>query len=425
MKKLNSFNKSIVISALAGAFVSAHSATFDLSGDYRFGTNMIENLDLNGSNDTLNFWEHRFRLNPDVLIDQHFKFRSQMVFLGTTEGIAGVDTPNQMGSPLDGSLSPESFTQALLVQQAYMEWASDWGLLRIGRVPKAWGLGVLYRQPDTFLSDFGSYSDRIDFKAMLGNLGLTLAFEKRNEGSLRSDSDDSDAYILSMDYSNPESGLASGILYERVVTGASAPAELHNSSHNLSIFAKKTWGNFSLGSEFAMISESGLDPRNGLLFQANQEGSGLRYGVDFAYASSTGSTNFVFNPNYRPLLLLFRHDLGASSTSVRGGNHSVGGVGADVTGQNGGGAYLAKAHVAHQFKNSSFQLGGQIGWASLVNATDSGERGLGFEADLSLVQKWYDNFKVYYAGGILFPGSAWAANPHISWGLELKGVIDF
>ncbi len=403
---------------------TSQAATFDLSGDYRFGTNMYQNLGFAGGSDNLNFWEHRFRLNPDVLIDQHFKFRSQMIFLGTTNGATSEALPSQMGTAIDGGLTANSGKQSLLLQHAYLEWASDWGLLRVGRVPKAWGLGALYRQPDTFLSDYGSFSDRIDFKAMLGNLGLTIGFEKRNEGDLRRDSDDSDAYILSMDYSNPESGLASGILYERVVTGASAPTTLRNSSHDLSIFAKKTWGTFSLGSEFAMLSEQGIDPRTGVLLQANEEGSGLRFGADFAYATSSSNSTFIFNPNYRPLMLLFRQTLGpASSAAVRGAGGQ--GVGSDITGTNGGGAYLAKAHLAHQFKNSSFQLGGQLGWAALTNAASNGETGLGIEADISLVQKWYDNFKVYYAGALLIPGDAWGSNPKTAWGLELKGVIEF
>jgi hypothetical protein len=421
-KKLLSMTASFGLCAIFTApFNTAQAATFDLTGDYRFGTNMYQHLDTSGNSDNLNFWEHRFRLNPDVLIDQHFKFKSQVIFLGTTEGAIAETLPSQFGSALDGGLSVGSGEQALLLQNAYLEWSSDWGLLRVGRVPKAWGLGALYRQPDIFLSDFGSSSDRIDFKAMLGNLGLSIAFEKRNEGDLRRDSDDSDAYILSMDYSNPESGLASGILYERLVTGAAAPATFRNSSHDLSIFAKKTWGDFSLGSEFAMLSEENIDPRTGILFQANQEGTGLRYGLDFAYASSTGNSTFTFNPNYRPLLLLFRQSLGATSTlNVRGGS-----VGADVTGTGGGGVYLAKAHVAHQFKNSAFQLGGQIGWASLVNSASNGESGLGIETDLSLIQKWYDNFKVYYAAALLMPGNAWGSSPKAAWGVELKGVIEF
>ncbi len=410
------------------SFSAATAATFDLSGDYRFGTNMYQNVDLvsgnavSGATDNLNFWEHRFRLNPDVLIDQHFKFRSQMIFLGATGGAPTNNVPTSFGSGLD---SAEASQQGLYLQQAYLEWSSDWGLLRVGRVPKAWGLGVLYRQPDPFLADFASVSDRIDFKAMLNNLSLTLAFEKQKEGLLRRDSDDAETYILSMDYSSPESGLASGILYERSVNGPGANIG-RSSSHDLSIFAKKTWGTFNLGAEFAMLNESGDNPRNGILFQASQDGKGLRYGLDLAFASSSSGDNFSFHPNYRPFLILFRHNLGPNVAveDVRGGGGAQS-LGSDVTGNGGGGAYLGRAHLAHQFRNSSFQLGGQLGWASLIDEGSAGSKNLGFEFDLSLVQKWYENFKVYYAGGVLFPGSAWASNPKVTWGLELKGVLEF
>jgi len=419
--------KTLLSLSLLSLSLPAFSASFSLSGNYRFGTNMLVNTDLSsgkkaGAGSTSSFLEHRFLLRPDVLIDERFTIKSELNFLQATGGANQV--PPYFGTPLDSNASQTAGDQQMIVSQLYLNWASDWGLFRFGRIPKTWGLGLLYDAGEDAFDDFKTVKDRADFQAMLGSLGLRFAFEKGAESVINGDYDDMDTYELGIDYSNAEASSNVGILYSRNIRSQKIGGM--NSSHDLSIFAKKTFGKFQLGAEFASISEEARNASTGLLVQADGAFGNFNLGYDFAYASASSNSSFKFNPNYRPFMFLFRQSLGGATAATEFRNGSgLRGVGGDVAGDGGKGAIVNKLHASYKFTGSQLTLGSDLGFAQLAKKGTNGQSSLGFETDVFLAHQWYENFKLQYALGLLVPGKAFGPNPKTAWGFELKGALNF
>ena len=419
---LRAFSCASVLSLTLPVF----AASFSLSGNYRFGTNMLVNTDLAdgkkpGAGNTSSFLEHRFLLRPDVLIDERFTIKSELNLLQANSANGNNEVPPFFGTPLDSNTSQQTLEDQLVVSQMYLNWASDWGLFRFGRIPKSWGLGLLYDAGEDSFDDFKTIRDRADFQAMLGSLGLRFGFEKGAESVINGDFDDVDTYELAIDYSNAEGSSNVGILYSRNIRSQKVGGL--NSSHDVSIFAKKAWNKFQLGGEFVSISEEARNASTGFLAQVDGSFGNFHLGYDFAYASASSNSGFKFNPNYRPFMFLFRQSLGSSpaATEFRNGR----GVGSDVAGDGGKGALVNKINASYQFSGSQLTLGSDFGFASLGKKGSNGESSLGFETDVFVSHQWYENFKLQYALGLLVPGKAFGSDPKTTWGFELKGALNF
>jgi hypothetical protein len=408
--------------------MSAHAATFSLSGNHRFGTNLFSNLDLAsgtraGAGDTTTFWEHRLLVRPDVVIDDRFTIKSEVSLLQV-----GPTSPNSagdgFGAALDSSATQANGQAMVLLRRAWLEWASDWGIFRAGRMPKAWGLGLVYDAGNESFDDFGTTADRVAFQAMLGNLGLNIAYEKEAEGLLASDGDDAETYELSLDYSNPESLFDVGLLYaRRVRTAGSAPfiAGLR-SSNDLSIFARKRVGKLQFGGEFASVAEDTKANALGVLAQVDYLPGAWNLGLDLAYASGSASGSFIFHPNYRPFLLLYSHRMGPNSNPTVA---RLSPVGSTVGDGSGNGAFLTKANASYAFAASKITVGADFGFATLARQGSNAGKFLGFETDFHLTQQWYENFKTTYAAGFLVPGSGFGSGAKAAWGVQAKGALTF
>ena len=407
-----------------------HAATLSISGNHRFGANMYSNLDLisgtlPGSGNTSSFIEHRLLIRPDIVVDDRFTIKSEFSLLALGP-FAKNTGPENFGAPLDGQLTGQSGSAMVNLRRAYMEWASDWGIFRIGRQPKNWGLGLLYSAGTDPLADYGTTADRVGYQALLGNLGINIGYEKGAEGQLNSDADDIDTYELSLDYSNPESLFDVGLLYARNVRTAGAATTL-KSSHDLSIFSQKKIGQFQLGGEFVSISQDTHTAGIGILASVDFMPGAWKLGADFAYASAAADGSFSFHPNYQPFMILFRQTLGptANPNTVRGGFGGSNAVGAAVAAGDGAGALLTKVNLSYGFDNQKYVLGTDIGYATLARQGTNASKALGLEFDLHFAQKWYDNFKTHYGLAMLFPGSAFGTAPQTAWGFQIRGALTF
>lgn len=127
----------------------------------------------------------RFRLNPEIHISDNLRIHSQfdifdnLVLGSTPEGYMNV--PSAGGgysvaarggyAPL-GALSSTtwapvagqtSFTDSIVAKRAWAEYTTPVGLLRFGRMPNHWGLGMVYNAGNGYDSDWQSTVDRIMF----------------------------------------------------------------------------------------------------------------------------------------------------------------------------------------------------------------------------------------------------------------------
>ena len=414
-----------------GLITSASSlaATFSASGNYRFGSNLFNRMNLRddgdpGAGGTNAFLEHRFLLRPDLIIDDRFSLRSEFNVLQMGPG-----SPNQgpegFGTPLDGAFSYHDRRVILSVRKAYAEWASDFGIFRVGRMPKSWGLGILYDAGDDVWDDFATIRDRLSYQALIGNLSINLGYEKLAEHTLFRQIDDSQVYEVSVDYSSPEELFDVGLLYARRIRQAGAGIA-SNSSHDMSIYSRKKWSAFQSGFEFVSIRPRQASSTVGFLLQNEYQPGAFRMGFDFALASATDSVAYNFHQNYRPFMLMFKESVGIGipSSHVRGGPNGVP-VGSNMAAGTGHGAMLGKLKFEYGFSEDKYVLASDIGYARLVRQGTNEGKTLGVETDFHLTQKWYENFKTSYALGLLFPGSAYTKQAHMTWGVQIRGALTF
>lgn len=417
------FTAVFAVASLCGTQWSL-AASIGISGQYRLGTNLFNNLDASsgqrpGTGDTTAFIEQKFLAEPIVRIDDHFYFHSELLVAAPRNA----NTPERYGWSL-GSEQELEFQ----LSRAWMEWKSDWGTLRAGRRPKNWGLGILYSSGSDPRDDFGSTVDGISFEGLPGGvMSFSLGFEKLREGSVNFEGDDGEAYEMAINYQNIENRLKVGILWTITAAGGAGASPARGAdAHDLSIFVEKGFGNFQVQGEFVNTKYSQGDSLIGTLLSFDHRPGAFRWGFDFAHASAGDSSTFVFHPNYRPFLILYNQSLGpvADSAELRGGFDGVG-VGSSMAGGDGRGSVLLKGHLEYGFTNDVYVLGSDFGFAQLAKQGSNPGTALGYEIDIHLKQKWYENFHMNYGLGVFIPGDAFGPSKEVAWGTQIQGSLSF
>ncbi len=420
-----SLNKKIILSF---AFISilSQAASFNLSGNYRFGSTVLLNPDLEkgkapGDGSTTTFLEHRAILRPDVVVDDRFTVKSELSLLQNTLNSAN-QVGDNFGTPLDRSATQYNDQNMLYVRRAYLEWTNDWGIFKVGRQPKSWGLGILHDAGNDVFDDYGTTVDRVGFQAMLGNLTLNAGFEKGREARVKVDSDDSETYELSVEYNNPESLFDVGLLLDRNIRSTGAVP----SSLDLSIFLQKRFNKVQVGTELVSVKPSDRPSTFGVLAQVDYLPGNWDLSFDTVYATAkSNETYFALHPNYQPFLLLYRQSLGAVKRDQLRGGLSGQGVGGQVGSGDGAGAVLAKLGAAYTFDSKLYTLGTNFGGARLLRQGSNAQSTLGYEGDFYFNHKWYENFMTSYAMGLLLPQKGMVASPKMAWGVQLRGALSF
>jgi hypothetical protein len=429
-----------VFSLIIGATVlssSANAALISMSGHHRFASNWFYNLDAkkgtnSNASDTSSFLEHRLILRPDVLIDERFSLRSELSLMSQNDFDSFVSSVNQVngGSALDsekGNKRPRE--QELAVRQAYMQWNSDIGVFRVGRMAKSWGLGLLYDAGLEAESYASTIVDRMHFEGQMGSLVLGVGFEKYEEGNLHSDVDDNDVYELSVKYENEGAGVGIGLLYARhirAVNSVSKSTDGYNSSNDFSFFAKKQWENLFIGGELASMSFDDQPDVYGALLQLKYTPGQWEWELDGVYSAGSDGRAFIVHPNYRPFLILFKQPVGASVGDANVSRYGWG-VGFDPSNPAAEerGALMGRLGMAYNFSQKKYRLGVVGGYAQLnTPASVTNEKDLGFEVDINFDQQWYDNFKTSLATGVFVPGSAFP-EAQMAWGLQFRSYLNF
>jgi uncharacterized protein (TIGR04551 family) len=150
----------------------------------------------------------RFRINPELHISDNLRVMAQVdlldnVVLGSTpEGYYNVPSTKGTGFQVGarGGYTPtgafastqwapvagvNSTTSSITVKRAWGEYVTPVGLLRFGRMPSHWGLGMLANSGDGHDSDWQSTSDRIMLVTGIKkwDLYFAAAWDFANEGA--------------------------------------------------------------------------------------------------------------------------------------------------------------------------------------------------------------------------------------------------
>lgn len=161
----------------------------------------------------------RFRLNPELHISDNLRVMAQIdmldnLVLGSTpEGYANTpagggnpDDPNSGGgykvierggyAPLGAFATTQWAPQAginstkdsILVKRVWAEYMTPVGVLRFGRMPSHWGLGIFVNSGDGHDSDYQSTADRLMFVTGIKKYDIyfAAAWDFANEGAISS-----------------------------------------------------------------------------------------------------------------------------------------------------------------------------------------------------------------------------------------------
>jgi uncharacterized protein (TIGR04551 family) len=150
----------------------------------------------------------RFRLNPELHISDNLRILSQIDMLdnlvlgstpagyynavgksgGTTVGAQNPYTPRSAFSTTQDvpTTGYNSYTNSVSVKRVWGEYMTPVGLLRFGRQPSHWGLGILANAGDGYDSDWQTTNDRIMFVTGIKSLDLYFAgaWDFPNEGAV-------------------------------------------------------------------------------------------------------------------------------------------------------------------------------------------------------------------------------------------------
>lgn len=437
------------LALFCGAYANAVSLNF--SGNFRTEGDLYSKLNLGQGNmeNSKAFLHARALLQPKLVIDDHFSLNTQWNLLTspnvTPQGTPqGTSTAGALGGGESGYIFGDPNTASMRLSRAWLEWVSDFGVVRIGRMPVSWGYGLVYDAGTGMWDDFQSTFDRLEYRLHFGHVVGALAYSKARKLSVIGNTSDQEFYTIFIKYDNPEQDVEAGIMYERQVRSASTSEELITtanpyhitaggsgggtrpplairapapmSNNLLDLYAKKTIDYFTFGGEVAWLNGAAADFNQngvednlnafGFMLNVSYEYHKIKAFVDFMYAA--GDSNLaddslngftVVHRNRRPGLILGRELLGDYY------NNSVGQGSLFYYGAPGSfsGAYYIRPGFRVEW-SQAWGTGLEVIIANKASVAGGESSGLGVEVDAGVDHAVYKNFDVGLNLGYLFPG---------------------
>ena len=167
--------------------VSAAEVVWD--GHYRADANAFQTLSLSADNENSEglsaIVDHQLQLRPSFAISQNVAFHTQVDILsGTAWGAAADAYSNSHGDSIPTVFADGVDTSAtnMRLTRAWADVYTDYGRLRLGRMPLEWGAGILLNPGTSPDSEYGDTSDRIQFTSLVGSVYLVAALDIVDEG---------------------------------------------------------------------------------------------------------------------------------------------------------------------------------------------------------------------------------------------------
>lgn len=467
------------IFSFLGIFISTAVAHADIEwgGTYRFEGVKIENAEMDAVERNKQYMLHHLVLNPkitaydgltiqgrfDILNSQSYPNSQMGQFFGSGIGSA---SPANINTDTSNALSERQRSDFIAVNSLYLNYAHEYGLLTVGRAPLHFGLGMAYNAGTGPFDHWFDNRDMIAYKVVTGNISFTPMIAKVVENDLGFEDDIND-YMLQVMYENPDTDLKLGLMYRSryaVRHGNDAPgapvfgdgastspqgnAGFEGEYWNL-FFSRYIGESFKIGVELAtqkgktgvLAGGAPVDidgygaavEMNWMPLESNWA-AGLKMGVASGDDPNTPNTyeGFTFDRNYDVAFLLFNHPLGQYDLFRTAGIR-------DVSLSNSSQADVeAISNVMYIAPSVKYKWSGKfdtelgLTYAQLNSDPLVGvdvDKAVGFEVDVSLNYKPYDNVQWVNRIGVLSPGGAFKAgglyNTETSYGLETKAAITF
>lgn len=385
------------------------------------------------------YLQGRFLLDPNLVIDDHFSIKSQWNLINSQTLTNGAATP--LGIANDGWIYGDNNVNIMTLNKAWLEWTSDFGVVRMGRMPISWGYGLLWDAGNGVWDRFSDVRDRLEYRLHLGHVVGAVAYSKLRKASTLGQADDQDFYTIYLQYDNPELDVEGGIIYEKqsrseiqsaTLTGSgnpyALPARYENpyplaskspyphSNNVLDAYLRKSVGSFTFGGELSWLKGDAYDYNGGGNFQdmdawgamlnVTYQGHKVKAFAEFLYAGGDNDLTdkdlkgfVLLNRNRSPGLILGKELLGPyagngagrGSLTVYGDRDSFSGV------------YYFRPGIRVDW-SPAWASGLEVIHARKAAVKDGEESVLGTEIDLGTDYNVYKNFDLGANFAVLFPG---------------------
>lgn len=329
----------------------------DYSGYFRFRQNYYHNLNLDRdrSPNWRNFGDFRFRLNPSFYVTDEVRIHSSLNFM---DGIFGGNElrAHSFGNPATrnhpsfsdpagpvgraipqeeqsswvygGAYAPDAAAAdrdltPIQLRRAWAEVDLPFGILKAGRMPFHFGLGIFGNSGDGVDQEIGSTRDRVVFETTFGSYFIRPGFGWFFEGLLDSGNDDAHEFFLEL---GQETELRSLGLYLANLSQSSGSANsgaFAGEKTNywvIDLYGRRSFEQLTAEAEVALFTGTFAGKK---LFAVNAvtraSWERARFASSFELGLSTGTSDsdanqnklrsFAFNRDYNIALLVFNEAL--------------------------------------------------------------------------------------------------------------------
>jgi hypothetical protein len=374
------------------------------------------------------------RLRPKAIVNDNITLHSD-IWLGAPDtGIFGIDGQATRVSQVGQSRAGQA---TLSAQTLFAEFASDFGTVRVGRVPLHYGLGLVWNSNPNGWDRLPSNGDAISMVTKLGSFKFMPAFVKYQNANPTPPGQVGNAgnsdYVLSLTYTNEDEQMDAGIMFMRRIAGPNANVTNPFSVGGLStsgfaynlwdVYGKKKLGILTLKAEIPVVSGTYAgNPYSSVAGAVQAEADlGDHWKLKLNAGSANGQGNgpqtslgtFAFHPDYRPALILFNYNL-RNITQGSGTNGSPFDAGitnarflalsADLTAGKFTHVFKGMYAMADQAADGVNQFFNTFTGAYEAGGGSAQSNDLGFELDYQLGYQWDESIRFGVDLGLLMPG---------------------
>jgi hypothetical protein len=463
-------------------FGFAAHADIEWSGTYRVEGVKIENADMNDVERNKQYMLHHLVLSPKITAYDGLTIQGRFDILNSGQypnsqvgqffgsGIGDTTAATQTADN-NNILSDRQQSDFIAVNSLYLTYAHEFGILTVGRAPLSFGLGMSYNPGTGAFDHWFDNRDLVAYKVTMGNLSFTPMIAKVVENDIGFEDDIND-YMAHFQYENPDTDLKLGVMYRSRHAGRhgnespTSPVFGDNtiSPQGQGSFKGEYWNlyfsrwvgeSFKIGLELAsQKGKTGVVSAGG--GQVELDGFGVALEMDWMPKESNWSMNlkaglasgddpettnsyegFIFDRNYDVAFLMFNHPLGQydmfRTAGIRKTNATT--IQDLPSSRVDEEAISNVMYFAPKIKykwSGKFDTELGLTYAQLSSDPLVGvevDKSVGFEVDIALTYKPYDNVQWVNRIGFLSPGAAFEAGgtykKETAYGLETKAAITF
>lgn len=407
----------------------AAEVTWD--GFYRARLDAFDSLSLSRTNEQAEggsmTLDHRLRLQPTWLIGDRVSVGTQVDLLPF---VNWGDEPVEQADPATGEALPRIFDDAvqppttseggatlgnLRVTRLWGQLETDWGRVRVGRVPVHWGSGMVFNSGDAPDSEYGDTADRVMVAGRASDVYLMAAYEVRYEGYV-GQPDDYRAVVGSVAYEAEQAGIgfyntyrwanyddAKVGLWIADVAGHADAGPLHLEGEFAAVIGQ---GDLSTGANDVNISAFGATLDSSVRMDRLVLGLGLGLAGGDSDPTDSKIHTFTFDPDYNVGILMFEEPMPVLEASVLNSTNGGRETGAVLTGDGVSNAVYARPSAGWSFEEGlEVELSALLAQQARVPVTqDAARKGYGAEIDLGVRYEPAEHFELSATGALFLPG---------------------